>query len=75
MKKRSGNVKGWTRYVEGGPTIDPIPTQGMWKAETGRIIVDWEGGRTETITPEALDSTLPASWVSMPDECGACVQG
>jgi hypothetical protein len=68
----TGTVKGWTLDVDGG-TMDEIPRQGTWRAELGKIIVDWAGkpGSTETITLDALDTHMDESWVTMPDECGA----
>jgi tetratricopeptide (TPR) repeat protein len=68
----TGTVKGWTLDVEGG-TMDEIPRQGTWRAEPGKIIVDWSGkpGSTETITLDALGSHTAGSWNTLPDECGA----
>jgi hypothetical protein len=68
----TGTVKGWTLDVAGG-TMDEIPRHGTWRAEPGKIIVDWAGkpGSSETITLDALDTHTDESWVSMPDECGA----
>jgi hypothetical protein len=68
----TGSVKGWTLDVLGG-TMDQVARQGTWRAEPGKIIVDWAGKpvTTETITLDALDAHTDESWISMPDECGA----
>ena len=68
----TGTVKGWTLDVEGG-TMDQVPRQGTWKAESGKIIVDWAGkpGSTEIITLDELDTYQDDSWNTSPSECEA----
>jgi len=68
----SGTVKGWTLEV-GDVDWDQVPRQGTWRAEPGKIIVDWAGkpGSTEVITLDELNTYQDDSWNTVPSECEA----
>jgi hypothetical protein len=68
----TGTVKGWTLEV-GDVDWDQVPRQGTWRAEPGKIIVDWAGkpGSTEIITLDELDTYQDDSWNTSPSECEA----
>ena len=70
----TGTVSGWEllNFIDAGDSA-PVPVQGTWRAEEGKIIVDWAGEppRTETITLDAMNQYGGGRWFSWPSECEA----